>query len=130
MNLSSLAHDVIETAGSTHPSRQIRKDLQKDVRVPGEKTALRQVLANLVMNALVHTPPSSEVTVRLVSEKDQAVFDVADKGPGMTAEDAADAFDRFWRAETSRTRCRLWVRPIHRPGDRHRAWRVDRTSKQ
>jgi len=59
---------------------------------------IRQVVANLLSNALRHTPPAGSVTLRLRSEADAVVLEVADTGPGMDAEAAAHAFDRFWRA--------------------------------
>jgi signal transduction histidine kinase len=59
---------------------------------------MRQVLANLLSNALRHTPSGGAVTVRVGAEHDAVVLEVADTGSGMEAEDAARAFDRFWRA--------------------------------
>jgi len=103
-NLSLLVSDVVETAASTNPSRVINTYVEKDISVPGEEAALRRVITNLVTNALIHTPPTSSVTVRLSPQHHQVLVEIADQGPGMTPADAAHAFDRFWRAENSRTR--------------------------
>jgi two-component system OmpR family sensor kinase len=65
------------------------------------------VVGNLVTNALTHTPPDARVTVTVAEAADDAdvlVLRVADEGPGMAAGDAARAFERFYRADASRTR--------------------------
>jgi signal transduction histidine kinase len=62
---------------------------------------LDQVLDNLVSNALDHAPPGSAVTVSAASAPPWVELRVSDQGPGMTAEEQARAFDRFWRAPSS-----------------------------
>jgi two-component system sensor histidine kinase BaeS len=59
---------------------------------------LRQVVSNLVANALRHTPAGGAVTVLVRDEGSDLVLEVADTGRGMDAESATRAFDRFWRA--------------------------------
>ncbi|WP_394620351.1 sensor histidine kinase [Lentzea sp. JNUCC 0626] len=68
------------------------------VRVEADEARVRQILTNLLTNALLHTPPGTPVTVRLTS----TTFEVADQGPGMTTEQAARAFERFYRADPAR----------------------------
>ncbi|AEY87392.1 putative two-component system sensor kinase [Streptomyces hygroscopicus subsp. jinggangensis 5008] len=65
---------------------------------------MRQVLGNLVSNALRHTPAGGTVTLAARREGDEAVFTVADTGSGITPEDLPHVFERFWRAEKSRSR--------------------------
>jgi two-component system OmpR family sensor kinase len=72
--------------------------------VNGDEFRLRQVLANLLENARTHTPPSTPVEVRITQTETDAIIEVRDHGPGMSAEDAARAFERFWRSDPSRTR--------------------------
>ncbi len=75
--------------------------------VRGDESRLRQVVGNLVTNALVHTPVSARVSVRLAEDPvDPAVLllEVADEGPGMAPTDAQRVFERFYRADASRTR--------------------------
>jgi two-component system, OmpR family, sensor kinase len=62
-----------------------------------DEPRLRQVLANLLANVREHTSPTTPVVVRLASAGNGVVIEVADAGPGMSAEDAAQAFDRFHR---------------------------------
>ena len=63
--------------------------------VPGR---LEQVLDNLISNALDVAPPGSEIVVAAHRQDDEVRLEVRDAGPGMTAEQRARAFDRFWRA--------------------------------
>ena len=66
--------------------------------------SLHQVIVNLVMNAVTHTPPSAAVSVRAAEQPEHVLLEVTDSGPGMEPEEAAHAFDRFWQADASRTR--------------------------
>jgi two-component system OmpR family sensor kinase len=65
---------------------------------------LRQVVANLVGNALVHTTPETPVQVRVTRNGPDAVLEVHDDGPGMPEPVAARAFERFYRADPARSR--------------------------
>ena len=70
----------------------------------GDPTRLRQVLDNLLTNAAVHTDPGTPVSLRLRTEPGWAVAEVADDGPGISPENQAKVFDRFYRVDDSRTR--------------------------
>ena len=72
--------------------------------VRATRSRLRQVIANLVTNSLRHTPHEATITIRAFSPGSRVTVDVADSGPGMTPDEASKAFDRFWRADASRTR--------------------------
>ena len=72
----------------------------------GDDGRLRQVVGNLVRNALVHTPEGTPVHVRVDRTTDTAILEVHDDGPGMSDEVAAQAFERFYRADPSRVRSR------------------------
>ncbi|MEV6195446.1 HAMP domain-containing sensor histidine kinase [Streptomyces sp. NPDC051920] len=65
---------------------------------------MRQALGNLVSNAIRHTPAGGTVTLSARHEEDEVVFAVADTGGGIAQGDLASVFDRFWRAEKSRSR--------------------------
>jgi two-component system OmpR family sensor kinase len=105
VDLSALAADAVRDAGATAPERAITLDAPAPVVVEGDEDGLRQVVANLVGNALVHAPGAA-IVVRVTVEGDRAVLDVADDGPGMSEPDAARAFERFYRADASRSRQR------------------------
>ncbi|MEU6341462.1 ATP-binding protein [Streptomyces sp. NPDC046977] len=65
---------------------------------------LRQAVGNLVSNAVRHTPPGGSVTLRGRRDGDTVLVAVADTGTGIGPEDLPHVFDRFWRAEKSRSR--------------------------
>ena len=71
----------------------------------GDDARLRQVIGNLMTNALVHTPPEASVTLRLYAETGNlAVVEISDTGPGLSPEQAERVFERFYRADEARTR--------------------------
>ena len=73
--------------------------------VVGDESRLRQVVGNLVSNAVRHTPASTVVVVGLAPGPDgQVVLEVSDDGPGLSEHDAPRVFERFYRADPSRTR--------------------------
>lgn len=76
-----------------------------EVLVSGDATRLRQVLGNLVSNAIVYSASADAAVVPQVEILvEAAAISVKDNGPGMSAEQQAQAFERFWRADPSRTR--------------------------
>jgi two-component system, OmpR family, sensor kinase len=108
VDLGVLAIDAASDARAVAPERAVRAQTEAGVVVDGDEHRLRQVLANLVRNALVHTPPwaTIRVSVRREPGGGSAVAEVADDGPGMTLDQAAHAFDRFYRADPGRARDR------------------------
>ncbi|HKH05136.1 MAG TPA: HAMP domain-containing sensor histidine kinase, partial [Acidimicrobiales bacterium] len=74
------------------------------VVVTGDEARLRQVVTNLLDNALHHTPDDSPVTVRVGGDAENARLEVVDRGPGLTPEQADRVFQRFYRTDTARTR--------------------------
>ena len=106
VDLGVLAIDAAGDARAVAPERSVRAQTEEGVVVEGDEHRLRQVLANLLRNALVHTPPSATIRVSVRREPGggPAVAEVADDGPGMTADQAAHAFDRFYRADAGRAR--------------------------
>ena len=107
VDLLALATDAVHDAQSIAPNRRIAMEVFDGPGTPevlGDEARLRQVLSNLVSNALQHTPESAGITVRVGTEGDNAVLEVLDEGPGMTREDAHRVFERFYRADSSRAR--------------------------
>ncbi|MCU7729363.1 HAMP domain-containing histidine kinase [Actinoplanes sp. KI2] len=72
--------------------------------VHADPIRLRQALGNLLSNAIRHTPAGGQVTVTSHTEGDAQLIDVADTGPGLSADEQTLVFERFWRAEKSRSR--------------------------
>ncbi len=75
-----------------------------EVIVNGDRDRLKQVLLNLVSNAIQYTPQGGDVFLSMSKIGDQARVIIRDTGPGIPAEDLPHIFDRFYRAEKSRTR--------------------------
>ena len=104
VDLVRIATDAVDDARASYPDREISISHNGSVQVLGDDARLRQVLANLLANACTHTPDGTAVRVEIAREGDDAVIDVSDNGPGLAPEAVAHAFERFWRADTSRTR--------------------------
>jgi two-component system OmpR family sensor kinase len=105
VDLAVLAADAVRDALAAAPDREITVDAPHPVVVHGDEDGLRQVIANLLGNAVVHAPDAA-VIVLVLAEGDKAVLEVTDRGPGMAAGDTARAFERFYRADASRSRHR------------------------
>ncbi len=110
VDLGAVAGDVLHDARAVQPDRPIALHLDESLTdvpvVLGDEGRLRQVVSNLVANALRHTPPDTRVTVSIEQDAtaDDLLLRVSDNGPGMDAADADRAFERFYRADSSRTR--------------------------
>lgn len=101
VDVADLATDAVEDARVTAPDRQIalRVEPHDDPIVLADPDQLRQVLANLLRNALVHTPPGSPIDVSASSDPSNGhvALVVRDHGPGLPSDDPASLFERFWR---------------------------------
>ena len=111
VDLAGIAGDAVHDAKAVQPERPIVLHLDESLTdvpvVRGDDGRLRQVVGNLVTNALTHTPAGTRVTVTVAEAPEDPgilVLRVADEGPGMDPADAQRAFERFYRADTSRTR--------------------------
>ena len=107
VDLLALASDAVHDAQAIDPTRRITMEVLDGPGTPevvGDELRIRQVLSNLVANALQHTPTQADVTVRVGTDGDDAVLEVADKGPGMSQQDASRVFERFYRTDSSRAR--------------------------
>ncbi len=76
----------------------------EQVEVIGDRDKLKQALINMVVNAIQHTPPGGRVHVALARQDGHACLSVADTGAGIAAEDLPHIFERFYRADKSRSR--------------------------
>jgi two-component system OmpR family sensor kinase len=118
VDLLTLAADAVQDARMVAPDRSVDLVVANGAAfiVDGDEQRLRQVIGNLVSNAITHTPSGTPVRVKLASgtldgDGDGAgagaaaiVLDVEDDGPGMTAEQSRRAFERFYRADAARNR--------------------------
>jgi two-component system OmpR family sensor kinase len=86
------------------PDRPIGLSRNGPLPVLADRDQLRQVLGNLTRNALIHTPPDSPIEVGVWRERDRAVLEVRDHGPGLPEDIGDMVFERFWRADQGRRR--------------------------
>jgi signal transduction histidine kinase len=98
--LAELAHDVLQTFGAEAERRQVRTavDCGAPAAVLADLRLVERVLANLVENALRHTPAGGAVTVRIAARGEGALVTVADTGVGIAADALDTIFDRYDRA--------------------------------
>ena len=104
VDVAAIARDAVDDARATAPERPIALDAPAGATVLGDPGELRQVLANLLRNAVVHTPPGSAVDVTVAPLGDDVRIRVRDHGPGLPTDEPDALFDRFWRAEGGRER--------------------------
>ena len=103
VDVTRLASDAVDDARAVDPGRLIELHANGPVHVIGDPHQLRQVMANLVRNALVHTPPGTPVEVGAVATGNNVRLSVRDHGPGLPTDDTDSLFERFWRSEGGRT---------------------------
>ena len=106
VDLVPLVVDAAYDARAVAPDREFRVETggAPHAVVLGDEIRLRQVLGNLVQNAITHTPAGTPVGVRLSTRPGEIVVEVADHGPGLTEAQAARVFERFYRADPARSR--------------------------
>lgn len=105
VDLHVIAGDVVHGARARDQGRAIELVLhERPVRVVGDEHRLHQIIANLVGNAVAHTPPGAAVRVTVGAGRETAFVEVHDDGPGIEAEHLPHVFDRFYRADASRAR--------------------------
>ncbi|WEV26331.1 HAMP domain-containing sensor histidine kinase [Streptomyces sp. 71268] len=111
MDLRTLAADALHDLRALAPDRTVTLTGPGGgppgaAPVLGDEARLRQVMSNLIGNAIAHTPAGTPVRIGVGTHDALAILELGDQGPGMTAEQAARVFDRFYRADTARGRTR------------------------
>jgi two-component system sensor histidine kinase BaeS len=100
--------EVLEQVGVAHRGQAAQLSLTTEITGDPELFAdpvrLRQAIGNLVSNAFRYTPAGGQVTLRGFEDRDEVVIEVTDTGVGIDADALSHVFDRFWRAEKSRSR--------------------------
>ncbi len=104
VDLARVVLDAVDAATTLDAEHPVDVRVTGTAVVTGDEGRLRQVVDNLLANVRTHTPPGTRCTVTVRRDADDAVLEVADDGPGMSAEDTARALDRFHRADASRAR--------------------------
>ena len=109
MDMRTLAADALHDVRALDPGRPVHLTGLNDgppttAPVLGDESRLRQAVTNLVGNAVTHTPPGTPVRITVGTDGAEAVLTVEDDGPGLTEEQASMVFERFYRADASRSR--------------------------
>jgi two-component system OmpR family sensor kinase len=108
VDLDQVARDAVLDTAAAHPGHAVRMVPPTPSANPpmvfGDEAGLRQVLANLLRNAVVHTPAGTMIQVSVTRAEEEVVLVVADNGPGMPADVARNIFERFYRPDGSRSR--------------------------
>jgi two-component system OmpR family sensor kinase len=104
VDLRAIAQDAADDARAVAPQRDITLRAPGRVIVKGDDTRLRQVLGNLVRNAIVHTPQQTAIEIAVSTVDGVGRVSVADHGPGLPPEELDRIFEAFYRADPSRSR--------------------------
>ncbi|HXD82375.1 MAG TPA: HAMP domain-containing sensor histidine kinase [Candidatus Acidoferrum sp.] len=104
VDLHAIAADAAADARAVAPQRQITLTAPGPVVVEGDDLRLRQVVGNLVRNALVHTPQQTAVEIGVSTQNGTGRMSVVDHGPGLQAKEMDRIFEPFYRADPSRSR--------------------------
>lgn len=102
VDLAVLAADACSDAVAMAPDRPVTLDAPEPVEVAGDANHLRQAIANLVSNAIRHTPEASPIEVATWRENGTATVSVRDHGAGLDEDGLAHVFERFWQADAAR----------------------------
>ena len=106
LNLIELVTETVESARAAGPDHPITLDLPDESFILGDAGKVHQVVANLLANARIHTPVGTPISVSIASNEEGTSISIADAGPGLSQEDQARIFERFYRADPSRNRAR------------------------
>ncbi len=104
-DLGVLAHDVMDTFSAEAAAGGVSLHLEAPAELPLatiDPLRIREVLMNLMSNALRHTPPGGSVTIAIRAEPNRVAVQVADTGTGMTPEETLKVFERFYKGRQSR----------------------------
>jgi len=104
VDLSSLVQEAVASAQAAGPEHPITTNITAGVTTNGDADKIYQVVTNLLANARAHTPAGTAITVSAYKEGADSFVTVADNGPGLSAEDQARIFERFYRVDASRQR--------------------------
>jgi two-component system, OmpR family, sensor kinase len=99
VDLAAVVAEAVTDARALDRTRRIELSALTEAPVAGDDARLAQMVHNLLRNALAHTPVGTPVEVEVVVRGDRVLLRVRDHGPGMSAEEASRAFDRFYRGE-------------------------------
>lgn len=105
VNIRSAVEEVVASARAAGPEHPISISIPNgDIYILGDGNRVHQVIANLLANARTHTPVGTAISVVVTQDDNGTSISVTDKGPGLSNQDQERIFERFFRADPSRTR--------------------------
>jgi two-component system, OmpR family, sensor kinase len=106
VDLTALVEECAERARAAEPGRTWRTDVTEDFVVVGDEELLQRAVDNLLVNVRTHTPSGTTAVITVTGHDGTVSIEVADDGPGVSADELPRIFDRFYRAKS----------PVPRPG--------------
>jgi len=100
-DLSELVKQCIESCRYIFPTHKITEELEKSIMINGNDERLEQVLMNLINNAVKYSNENKEIIIRVEKDNTTATVSIIDFGIGLSNEDQAKIFDRFFRVESN-----------------------------
>jgi len=104
VELVGVAAEAMKTATTVGPQWPVRLVARQPVEIVGDRMRIRQVLDNLLANVRTHCPEGTPTVITVGQEGAEAVIRVEDQGPGLGPDDRDRVFERFFRADPSRSR--------------------------
>ena len=104
VELSRLATEMATDQRMLHPAWPVELRIAPGIEVVGDELRLRQAVGNLLANTRAHTPAGTRIVLSVSTRDGMAVIEVADDGPGVPADVMGRVFERFFRADPSRSR--------------------------
>lgn len=104
VNLSELVQEAVTSAQAAGPNHTITTSIKSGVATKGDGDKIYQVVTNLLANVRTHTPAGTAINVSVTTDGADSLIIVADNGPGLSAQNQARIFERFYRVDASRQR--------------------------
>ncbi len=106
VDLSELASEAVTMLSEKASAKKmdLKTKVDGDVVIPGDPARLKQVMINLINNAVVYTPAGGEVIVRIRGQKENVIMEVSDTGIGISKKEIPRIFERFYRVDRARSR--------------------------
>lgn len=104
VELDRVLLDALSDVGQLSTGHSLELDSFEPATIEGDPDRLKQLVVNLLDNAVKYTPPGAPITVGLARSRDEAVLAVRDSGIGISAEELPHVFERFYRADPARGR--------------------------
>ena len=104
LDIVAIVGEAVDTAKAVGPAWPVQLVASEPLEITGDALRLRQVFDNLLANVRSHTPAGTPTTIEIARSDNDAVISVADRGPGLQGDDAERIFERFFRADPSRSR--------------------------